>query len=103
MMQVCNQSLSQRHSSFLVGENVEVIFNRNFHSDERYAHEMKSTDNTSIPQLKNCAMTLYGAIETPHGTEQCGALTIPSRDVSRDRFLKVNAPCCLLTTYIYQE
>ena len=48
-----------------------------------------STDNTyAIPQLINCPMALYGAIETLHRTEQ--NRTYPSRNILRDRHLKVN-------------
>ena len=50
---------------------------------------MKSTDSTwAIPELINCPMALYGAIETLHDTEQ--NRTHPSRNILRDRLLKVN-------------
>ena len=43
----CNQSRSQRHSPFLPsGRKFQVIFNRNFHSNELFSFEMKSTDST---------------------------------------------------------
>ena len=90
MVQFCNQSRSQRHSPFLPsGRKFQVIFNRNFHSKKLFPFEMKSTDSTwAIPQLINCPMALYGAIETLHDIEQ--NRTHPSRNILRDRLLKVN-------------
>ena len=88
MIKLCNQSRPQRHSPFFPsGRKFQVIFNRNFHSKQLFSFEMKSTDNThAIPQLINCPMALYGAIETLHGTEQSRAY--PSRNILRDRHLK---------------
>ncbi len=46
----------------------------------------------TVPRLfLNCPMALYGAIETLHDTEQ--NRTHPSRNILRDRHLKVNKWC----------